>query len=239
MKPLFLFASTFITPIIIYAQVSSVQLTVHVPSIAENKNVYVTGSFNNWKAKDSLYRMKKKDTATYIIQIPVFKNARYEYKYTLGNWNEVETAMNDSNIKNRTFIATSRKNKIVDTVVKWAIPKTVAKQNMSLQMLKITAMKDSLGKELQPKLGEMLQLLKAFTLNMLQEKPDAATEQKIVADLNNQLKYVHEKLNDLFHKIFETLTPDQKKKILQAINTPNTDKDFINTLGAAFNDVMK
>lgn len=232
-------ALLLLVPFLVNAQVSSVRLTVYVPAIAENKNVYVTGSFNNWKAKDSLYKMKKKDSVTYTILIPVFKHARYEYKYTLGNWNEVEIALNDSNIKNRTFVSTKKKNKIVDTVVKWATLKTIAKQTMNPQMLKITAMKDSLGKELQPKLGEMLQLLKAFTVNLLQEKPDAVTEQKIVADVNNQLKYVHEKLNDLFHKIFETLTPEQKQKILQAINTPNADKDFINTLGAAFNDVMK
>lgn len=220
------------------AQVSSVRLTTHIPSIAENKSVYVTGSFNNWKAKDSLYRMKKKDATTYTIEIPVFKNARYEYKYTLGNWNEVELALNDSNIKNRAFISGSRKKKIVDTVSKWASPKPVV-QNTNPQLLKINAMKDTLMKDLQPKLGEMLLLLKAFTVNLLQEKPDAATEQKIVADVNSQLKYVHQKLNELLHKIFDMLTPEQKQKILRAINTANSDKDFINTLGAAFGDVMK
>lgn len=220
------------------AQVSSVRLTVHIPSIAENKNVYVTGSFNNWKAKDSLYKMKRKDIDSYTILIPVFKNARYEYKYTLGNWNEVEIALNDSNIKNRSFVCGSRKKKIVDTVLKWASSKPVAK-NTNPQLVKINAMKDSLMKDLQPKLGEMLLLLKAFTVNLLQEKPNPATEQKIVADVNNQLKYVHEKLNDLFHKIFESLTPEQKQKILKAINTPQSDKDFINALGDAFNDAIK
>jgi hypothetical protein len=92
---------------------------------------------------------------------------------------------------------------------------------MSPQMQKITAMKDSLEKELQPKLGEMLQLLKAFTVNLLQEKPDAATEQKIVADVNKHLKEFHEKLNGLFHRIFESLTPEQKQKLLNALNNPS------------------
>lgn len=226
-------------PFLINAQVSSVRLAVHVPPVAENKNVYVAGSFNNWKAGDSLYKMKRTGTTAYTIVLPVFKNVRYQYKYTLGQWSNAEVTLNDSNTANRSFVSTNRKKKITDTVMKWAISKPVAKQNMSPQLLRITAMKDSVLNGLQPKLGEMLQLLKAFTVNLLQEKPDAATEQKIVADVNEQLKDVHEKLNDLFHKIFASLTPEQKQKILKALNNPGAEKDFINTLGAAFNDVMK
>ena len=100
-------------------------------------------------------------------------------------------------------------------------------------------MKDSVMKDLQPKLGEMLTLLKAFTVNLLQEKPDAAAEQKIVEEVNNHLKEIHKKLNDLFHQVFASLTPQQKQKILKALNNPAADNDFINALGAAFNDVMK
>ena len=228
-----------IIPFLVHSQVASVRLTVHVPSLAENKNVYVAGSFNNWKAGDSLYRMKKEDATTYSILLPVFRDVRYQYKYTLGKWDEVEVALSDSTIKNRTFISMDKKMKLKDTVMKWAISKPLAQKNLSPQLLKINAMKDSVLNGLQPKLGEMLQLLKAFTINLLQEKPDTATEHRIVSEVNNHLKDVHVKLNDLFHKIFETLTPEQKQKILAAINTPGPDNDFINKLGAVFNDVMK
>jgi ATP-dependent Lon protease len=232
-------AWALLAPFLMRAQVSSVRITVHAPAIAENKDVYVSGSFNNWKAKDSLYKMKKKGADVYTIVLPVFKNVPYQYKYTLGSWNEVETALNDSNISNRIFISTGKRIKITDTVKKWAAPKAVAKQAMSPQLIRINAMKDSVLNELQPRLGEMLQLLKTFTVNLLQEHPDAATEQKIIADVNSHFKEMHQKLNGLFHKIFASLTPEQKLQILKAINTPEADKDFINTLGAAFNNVMK
>lgn len=185
-----------------------------------------------------MYKMKKMDATTYTITLPVFKNVRYQYKYTLGQWSEVETTLDDNNISNRSFFSAKSKMKVKDTVQKWATPKPVV-QNTNPQLLKINAMKDSLMKDLQPKLGEMLMLLKAFTVNLLQEKPDMAAEQKIVAEVNNHLKDFHQKLNTLFHKIFESLTPEQKQKILQALNKPDSDKDFINTLGGAFSDAMK
>jgi hypothetical protein len=226
-------------PFLVNAQVSSVCLTAHVPSFAENKNVYVAGSFNNWKAGDSLYKMKRLNATTYTTTLPVFKNVNYKYKYTLGQWNEVEIALNDSNINDRSFISTNRKKKITDTVIKWATPKQVAKQNMNPQMLRITAMKDSVLNGLQPKLNEMLQLLKVYTVNLLQNNPDVETDNRVTADVVKQFADVYGKINDLFHKIFGSLTTEQKQKILKALNNPGADKDFINTLGAAINDAMK
>lgn len=221
------------------AQVSSVRLTVYVPALAENKKVFVAGSFNNWKAGDSLYKMPKLDAATYAILLPVFKNAEYKYKYTLGNWNEVEIALNDSNINNRVFVCSTRKKKIVDTVMKWASPKPVAKESVSPQMARFNAMKDSVLNGLQPKLNEMLQLLREYTINLLQENPSIEKDNKITADVTKHFKDAYERINGLFHKIFEGFTPQQKQKILQALTTPAADKDFINTLGAAINEAVK
>jgi hypothetical protein len=234
-----LLVSLLLIPFANNAQVSSVKLTVHIPSIAESKNVYVAGSFNNWKAGDSLYRMKKEDDATYSIILPVFKDAPYQYKYTLGKWDDVEVASNDSNIKNRNFISTGKKKKITDTVVKWASPKPAAQKNISPQMLKINAMKDSVLKGLQPKLDEMLQLLRQYTVNLLQQNPSIETDNRITADVVKHFTVAYGSINSLLHKVFESLSPGQKQKILKAVSTPGADKDFINTLGAAFNDVMK
>lgn len=228
-----------IIPCLGNSQISSVRLTVHVPSLSENKNVYVTGSFNNWKAKDSLYKMKKKDANTYTILLPVFKNVRYQYKYTLGNWNEVEIALNDSNIKNRVFISDARKKKITDTVVKWQPPKAVAQQNINPQMMRITAMKDSVLNGLQPKLNEMLKLLKEYTINLLQEQPNIALDQRITDDVVKHFADAYGRINNLLHKVFGELTLEQKQKILKALNDPKADKDFINILGAAFSEAMK
>jgi hypothetical protein len=220
-------------------QVSSVRLTVRVPELAENKNVFVAGSFNNWKAGDSLYKMKKLDATTYAILLPVFKKANYQYKYTLGNWNEVEIASNDSNISNRQFFCTNRKKKVTDTVMKWATPKPVVKTNVSPQMARFNAMRDSVLNGLQPKLAEMVLLLKEYTINLLQENPSMEKDNRITSDVVKHFADVYSRINGLFHKIFESLTPDQKQKILKTLATPGADKDFINTLGSAVNDAIK
>jgi hypothetical protein len=220
-------------------QVSSVRLTVQIPALTENKSVYVAGSFNNWKAGDSLYKMKKLNANSYAIVLPVFKNAHYQYKYTLGNWNEVEIALNDSNIKNRQFVCANRKKKITDTVMKWAVPKPVTKPNTSAQMARINAMKDSVLNGLQPKLAEMLLLLKEYTINLLQENPSFDKDDRITSDVIKHFADAYGRINTLFHKIFENLTPEQKQRILKALNTPEANKDFINTLGAAVNDAVK
>ncbi|HTM92743.1 MAG TPA: hypothetical protein VL095_10005 [Flavisolibacter sp.] len=228
-----------IIPFISNAQVSSVRLTVHVPALAENKNVFVAGSFNNWKAGDSLYKMKQLDATTYTIILPVFKNTQYKYKYLLGNWNEVEIALNDSNTNNRQFVCPGRKKKITDTVMKWATPKPVAKTTVSPQMARFNAMKDSVLNGLQPKLNEMLQLLREYTLNLLQEHPNIETDNRITADVVKHFTDAYGRINGLFHKIFESLTPEQKQKILKAVTAKEGDKDFINTLGAAVNEAVK
>lgn len=220
-------------------QVSSVRLVVRVPAPVENKNVFIAGSFNNWKAGDSLYRMKKLDATTYAIVLPVFKNAHYKYKYTLGNWNEVEIALNDSNINNRLFICKDRKKKITDTVVKWAIPKTAVKTMVSPQMARFNAMKDSVLNGLQPRLNEMLQLLKEYTINLLQDNPNIDTDSRITSDVVKHFTDTYGSINGLFHQIFGSLTPEQKQKILKAVTAPGNDKDFINVLGAAVNDAVK
>lgn len=231
--------SLSLIPFLASAQVSSVSLTVHVPALTDNKHVFIAGSFNNWKANDSLYKMKKLNATTYTIILPVFKNAEYKYKYTLGNWNEVETALNDSNINNRMFVCTSRKKKIADTVMKFAVPKPASKANTSPQIARMNAMKDSVLNELQPKLNEMLRLLKEYTINLLQENPSIETDNRITADVSKQFADAYGKLNGLFHKISENLTPEQKQKILNTVKAPGADKDFINTLGAAVNGAVK
>lgn len=234
----FLLPALFI-PFLVKGQVSSVLLTTHVPPLDKNKNVYVAGSFNGWKAGDSLYKMKRENATTYTITLPVFKNASYQYKYTCGPWSEVEIGLNDSNIKNRVFISDKRKKKISDTVAKWTAPKPVAQKNQSPQMLKFMAMKDSVIAGLQPKLTEMLLLFKEYSLNLLQEKPNVETDQRITKDVVKRFEEAYGKVNDLFHQVFGMLTPDQKQNILKALNTPGADKDFMNKLGEAFNDVMK
>lgn len=228
-----------LNPFLINAQVASIRLIVSVPPLAEDKTVFVCGSFNAWKAGDSLYKMKRQDATTYSIVLPVYKNIRYQYKYTTGGWNEVEIALNDSSIKNRSFLSTTTKKKIRDTVIKWAAPNPTVPRSISPQMARINAMKDSVLSGLQPKLNEMLQLLKEYTINLLQVYPSMETDNRITADVTNHFADAYGRINGLFHKVFASMTPEQKQRILTAVTAPGAEKDFINALGAAVNEAMK
>lgn len=227
------------SPVLLHAQVSSVKLVVHVPTPPEGKQVYVSGSFNGWKAADSLYKMKREDLSTYSIVLPVFKNVKYQYKYTLGSWNLVEHSANDTNINNRFFVSTGKKLKVYDTVVKWASGEPAPSPAISAQMARINAMKDSVLAGLQPKLNEMVLLLKDYITNLLQQNPSMETDNRITAEVNKRFADAYGRLNDLFHKIFEGMSAEQKQQILKAVTAPGAEKDFINTLGKAVSEATK
>jgi len=176
-------------PFLLQAQVSSVKLIVHVPP-PQGRPVFVAGQFNGWKAADSIYMMKKENDSTYSLVVPVYKHVKYQYKYASGGWDRVELALNDSGIKNRSFVCTSNKTKIRDTVAKWDTPKP--QQALSPQMLRIKAMKDSLMAGLQPKLNEMQLLLREYILNLLQENNDDAI-----------ILWVNEVINNMPEKVSE------------------------------------
>src|ERR1044071_5643820 len=90
----------------VVAQVAAVKMVVKVPyDTATGMSVYIAGSFNNWKAGDSLFQLHDVDNGLYSIILPLFSNMRYEYKYTRGNWNNAEIGTNDSDIHNRMFVS--------------------------------------------------------------------------------------------------------------------------------------
>jgi hypothetical protein len=223
-------------PFFLQAQVSSVKLIVQVPP-PQGRPVFVAGQFNGWKAADSVYMMKKENDSTYSLVVPVYKNVKYQYKYTSGGWDRVELALNDSGISNRSFISTSNKTKIRDTVAKWDTPKP--QQALSPQMIRINAMKDSMMAGLQPKLNELQLLLKEYILNLLQENPSMETDNRITAEINGGFSDLYARINELFHKVFLGMSPDQKQQIKRALTAPGAEKDFINTLGNAISEATK
>ena len=78
---------------------AAVKFFVHAPAISKGDiGVYIAGSFNYWHENDSLYRMNEISKGVYTITIPVFEAKQYNYKYTLGTWNKVEVAANDSDM---------------------------------------------------------------------------------------------------------------------------------------------
>lgn len=220
------------------AQVTSVKLTVHVPAVLPGKDVYVAGSFNGWNAGDSLFRMTKQSDGVYTITLPVFAGKSYEYKYTLGNWNNGETAINDDEIKNRQFFS-AKKKKITDTVAKWREPKKQEKKQAGPQMQKITVMMDSVSKNLKGELEGMLGLLKEHILNLLQEQPSRDVDQRLHEQAMAKIATIHKQLSEVLWQVFASLTPQQKQQILTAINKAANDKDFIGGFIKTFQTVLE
>lgn len=224
--------------LIINAQTGSVTLILNFPLPDTNsKGVYVAGSFNYWHVKDSMYRMIKEKDGVYNITLPLFSNHQYEYKYTLGSWDNVEIALNDSNIKNRKFYST---NQLVinDTVVKW---KYVLKKESkpSPQMEKFNAMKDSVLGNLEKDLEGMKELFKPFIENLLQDKPNVAVNKRINKKAIRKIGGAYEKISQLFWDVFAMLTPEQKRKIGEAINNPAAKDDIINNASKALEGALK
>lgn len=212
------------------AQVAAVSVTVRVPLQGSyEKDVYITGSFNGWQAGDSLYRMNRVGDAVYTITLPLFDNKPYQYKYTLGKWDKVEVAFNDSDIENRRFISVNGKT-IDDTVAKWKQPKKTEKPVVSPQMQQINAMKDSTMKKIQPELNNLLSLLKAHIQNQLQEHPDEKKDRQIRKEADQKLKFIHDELRKLLQDVLALIPSEQKKELLKGISQPGSDDgDFINT----------
>jgi hypothetical protein len=220
------------------AQVAAVKFTVIVPGYSNQRNmtVYLAGSFNGWSAHDSLYIMNKETENSYSLTVPLFEGKNYNYKYTLGNWNAVETKLNDSNIANRKLYSKNGLS-LYDTVLKWKdSPKATTP---SPQMQKLAAVKDSAAKQLKLVLNDLLVLLKEYNQNMLSQKPNERLHKK----QKKQTVEIFAKLyNTIEAKIWEigtSLSTEQKQKILAAIKNSGESKDVINTIADAYSSVLK
>jgi len=82
------------------------KLTIRInslPSDANTETVFVAGSFNNWNLHDELCRLKKGDDGTFSISFPNVPAGDYEYKFTKGAWESVETTSDGRQIANRSL----------------------------------------------------------------------------------------------------------------------------------------
>src|SRR2546423_8182592 len=61
--------------------------------------IYVAGSFNNWNPGDRRMQLKSSgDKIGITIELP---RGMFEYKFTKGSWNQVETASEGKSMENR------------------------------------------------------------------------------------------------------------------------------------------
>ena len=85
----------------------------------DNRAVYISGNFNNWKTQDENFRMHKKEQGKYEFTFP--KDFYFEgemlYKFTKGDWSAVEISENESRTENRVNI--KKTGIIQEFVPKW------------------------------------------------------------------------------------------------------------------------
>ena len=210
---------------LLVAQTASVKFEVKVPpeSVQNNSSVFLTGSFNCWNPNDSMYIMQKTGDDLYSLVIPVFEGKKYEYKYTLGDWNTVETSLNGSEIKSRKMF--SKDGLVIkDTVMKWKSPKVSEKEDTTFkfskeQLIEMAELKAKVGDEIKAKIKNTLGSLKKAFENMLSEKPDMKLRKKYHEEAVKNINKILDMGADALWKAASILTPEQKKAILNEMKT--------------------
>lgn len=90
------------------------RIEISVPPASKNDSIFIAGSFNNWDpGSPSFYLSPVSDK--WIFEKSNVPKGTYEYKFTRGSWEKVETAENGTDIKNRLLNLSS------DTTVHYSI----------------------------------------------------------------------------------------------------------------------
>jgi hypothetical protein len=77
-------------------------LRIMVNNVAAKKqdDIYVAGSFNNWNPKDEKYKLKPFGTTRRGIVLKDIPAGKYEFKFTRGSFDKVETTAKGADVKN-------------------------------------------------------------------------------------------------------------------------------------------
>lgn len=79
----------------------TLRLVVNDVATRQQDDIFVAGSFNNWNPADTQYKLKPYGTSRRAIILKDLPPGRYEFKFTRGNFNKVETTANGEDIPNR------------------------------------------------------------------------------------------------------------------------------------------
>jgi len=74
-----------------------------LPTTPATEVIYIAGNFNNWNPKDELTRLTKETDGKFAIVFPNAAAGDYEYKFTRGGWETVETTADGRQIANRSL----------------------------------------------------------------------------------------------------------------------------------------
>ncbi|MGI8637693.1 MAG: hypothetical protein ACR2KZ_20020, partial [Segetibacter sp.] len=83
-----------------YAQYT-VRLVVNEVAAKKQDDIYVTGNFNNWNPRDEKYKLKPFGVSRRAIILKDVAAGKYEFKFTRGGFDKVETTAKGEDISNR------------------------------------------------------------------------------------------------------------------------------------------
>lgn len=218
-------------------QTAAFKIIVTAPEIDDQtQHIFLAGSFNGWKANDSLYMLQKGNDEKYFITIPAFNHQQYKYKFTLGNWDKVEVDEKNQDVSDR--ILYSEDGMIYyDTVKSWKANQP--KPTPSVFDQKIQSKIDSVLNTLKPELNNMQLLLKDYVTNFLSDKP-SQTEQKRLDDIGAaKMDKAYRQITQLLWDIFAEFTPEQKQKMKSLLDNADKKDTFINNFSKSFNTVKQ
>jgi predicted alpha/beta superfamily hydrolase len=99
MKEIF---STIVCVLLINFCTAQYTLRIVVNEVATKKpdDIYLTGSFNNWNPKDDKYKLKPFGVSRRAIILKDMAAGEYEFKFTRGSWDKVETTAKGEGVSN-------------------------------------------------------------------------------------------------------------------------------------------
>lgn len=103
------------------------RLEITVPPASKYDSIFIAGSFNNWDPHNrSFYLSPVKDKL--VFEKNDIPNGIYEFKFTRGSWDKVETTENGSDIQNR-LLKLSSDTTLQYSVASWKDFKQVTKSH--------------------------------------------------------------------------------------------------------------
>ena len=101
MRLAFLIFLSWFLVLIVSGQYTVVIRINSLPAKPPTDTIYIAGNFNNWNPHEEQYRLQKGESGKFTIQIPDVPPDSYEYKFTRGGWESVETSSDGKDIANR------------------------------------------------------------------------------------------------------------------------------------------
>lgn len=101
MKKCILLLALYIVGINVSAQFT-VRIIVNDVATKKLDDIYIAGDFNNWNPHDDVYKMKLFGATRKVYVLKDVAPGTYNFKFTRGSWEKVETSAKGEDIENHT-----------------------------------------------------------------------------------------------------------------------------------------